>query len=483
MDWFVIVKPFRTREAAYASMIRTARNARNCDRVFRRCDDAGHSRTKRLDDARLLVAARVASGESLLKLHVTDEDARRWIIASLFIGFGQQLYVVLRNQLVHDLGLPMAFLGVVQGMGAATGVAAGVVGLWLLPRFPVAWALRAGVLANSAGFAMQVAATRGWHFVLGAAAAGVGIQMLTMASGPFLAGRVTERDRVRTYALQMVAIQTAPGFLGAVLGGELQRAVSAASASAVGGHRVALAVGAASVALALLPLRRLARREAPRRQSQPLRLDELRRFALFLAPDAVLHFGAGLAVPFLQVYLRVVHGAPPHYVGWYFGAMMVAGTLTNLAAPLIADRLGNVRALALLQVGAAIGFLGLATAETTGFAALALVARYACSVAAIPLWTAALHANLAPGDGEIASSWRMVVQSVAWAAANLFAGLALTGGADALRVLFLVAAAAQVLAAWGCWRSLAALARRREEATLSDGGCDGRAGRGQRRRS
>jgi MFS family permease len=398
-----------------------------------------------------------------------EDDARRWIVASALIGFGQQLYVVLRNQLVHDLGLPIGLLGVVQGMGAATGVAAGVAGLWLLPRFPAAWALRVGALANAAGFAMQVVATRGWHFVLGAALAGVGIQMLTMASGPFLARRVTERDRVRTYASQMIAIQTAPGLLGAVLGGELQHVVSAAYASAVGGYRVALAAGAASVALALVPLQGLAREDGARRDARPLRIADLRRFSVFLAPDAVLHFGAGLAVPFLQVHLRVTYGALPHHVGWYFGAMMLAGTLGNLAAPLVARRLGNVRSLAILQVGAAIGFVGLAMAATVGGAVVALVARYACSVTAIPLWTAALHAALPPPEAERAASWRMVVQSVAWAAANLLAGAALTRGAGALRVLFLAAAVSQVLAAWGCWRSLALLARRRESILTESG--------------
>lgn len=390
-----------------------------------------------------------------------DGDARRWIAASALIGFGQQLYVVLRNQLLHDLGLPIGLLGVVQGMGAATGMAAGLAGLWLLPRFPAAWALRAGVLANATGFALQVVATRGWHFIAGAALAGVGIQMLTMASGPFLAGRVADRDRVRTYALQMVAIQTAPGVLGAVVGGELQRVASAAYASPVGGHRVALAAGAAAVVLALIPLRALGRSDPPRREARPLRLAELRHFVVFLVPDAVLHFGAGLAVPFLQVHLRVAYGTPPHHVGWYFGGMMLAGTLTNLATPLVSRRLGSVRTLVLLQAGAAAGFVGLATAGTESGAAAALVARYGCSVAAVPLWTAALHAALAPEEGEAAAPWRMIVQSFAWATANLLAAAALTRGPDALRALLLVAAGAQALAAWGCWRGLATLHGRR----------------------
>ncbi len=69
---------------------------------------------------------------------------------------------------------------------------------------------------------------------------------------------------------------------------------------------------------------------------------------------------------------------------------------------------------------------------------------------------------LTPQYGETAASWRMVVQSVAWAAANLLAAAALTRGADALRGLFFAAAVSQAIAAWGCWRCLVVLSRQRE---------------------
>lgn len=386
-----------------------------------------------------------------------DVDARRWIIASAWIGFGQQLYVVMRNQLIHDLQLPMAVLGLVQGIGAAAGVIAGAAGLWMLPRCPAAWALRVAALTNAAGFAVQVLATQVWHFLLGAAVAGVGIQMLTMASGPFLARRVTEGNRVHTYALQMVAIQTAPGFLGAVLGGEMQRLVSAAGASRIDAERAALAAGAMAVGLSLWPLRGLSRDTPTPSSGRPMTVSGMRRFSAFLAPDALLFFGAGLTVPFLQVHLRVAYGAAPHSVGWYFGAALLAGTLANLAAPRVAGWFGEGRLLALLQVGTAVGFVGLAAAGSIQGAALSLVVRYACSVAALPLWTAALHAALPEHEGEAAASWRMVVQSVAWAAANLVAGAVLTRGEGAMRGLLVASAVSHATAVWGCRRSLAGL--------------------------
>jgi MFS family permease len=381
-------------------------------------------------------------------------DARRWIFASALIGFGQQLFVVLRNQFVHDLGFPLSLLGSLQGVGAAMGVLAGVAGFWLASRVSSAWMLRAGALANAAGFLTQVAAVRPWQFILGAALAGVGIQLLTMSSGPFLARRVTDGDRVRVYGFQVIAIQTLPGLLGAVLGGEVQRIAAEGSESPLDGYRVALASGAASVALSLVPLRELAAGEPARREARALRVKELRRFVRYLVPDALLQFAAGLAVPFLQVYLQVAHGAPPHHVGRYFGAMMLAGTATNLLLPAVTRRFGSARALAVLFAGAVIGFVGLGLAATVEGAAVALVLRYACTVAANPLWTGTLHAAVDSGDGESLASWRMIVQSVAWAAANLIAGAALAQGAGALRGLLFTAAVVQGVAAWGVWRAL-----------------------------
>lgn len=95
-----------------------------------------------------------------------------------------------------------------------------------------------------------------------------------------------------------------------------------------------------------------------------------------------------------------------------------------------------------------------------GRAASALVARVASAVSAAPLWTALLHARLRPGEGDAVAAWRMVGQSVAWASANLLAGVALARGPEALRDLLYVAAGVQLVATWGCRRSLEALSSR-----------------------
>lgn len=377
----------------------------------------------------------------------------------MLVGFGQQVWVVDRNQLLLDLRLPGAVLGVVQGSGAAAGVLAGVAGLWLLPQRAPESLLRAGVCANALGFALQVTAARPWQFAFGAAVAGVGIQMLTMASGPFLARRVGDRDRVWTFELQVVAIQTLPGALGAVLGGEIQHRVATVGASAVDGHRAALMVGVIAVAMALGPLQGIRGAADPVRvfAPTPLRAPAL---AWTLAADALVFFGAGLAVPFLQVYLRAVHGAPPHRIGWYFGAAMVVATAANLAASRLAHAVGERRLIVLLQFATAAGYAGLACASTESGAASALIARAACAVSAAPLWTALLHARLRPGEGDAVAAWRMVGQSVAWASANALAGVALARGVESVRGLLLVAAAVQLLATWGCRRGLAALPSR-----------------------
>ncbi len=374
-------------------------------------------------------------------------------MASALIGFGQQIYVVLRNQLLHDLSLPASLLGVVQAGGAAAGVAAGAVGLWLFPRASSTVLLRVGALTNAAGFAMQLAAVRPWQFVVGAAVAGFGIQTLSMASGPFLAQHVRAGERVKIYALQSVAIQTAPGALGAVLGGEIQRCVAQVGGEAVFGHRVALAVGTAAVALALLPLRRVAATTDAPRDRSPSTIS-VRAFRTVIMTDILVFFGAGLTVPFIQVYLRAEFGVPPHRVGWYFGGAMLAGTLANLITPSLSRLAGERRLFWLLQLATAAGFIGLATAATERGAAVSLVARAACAVSAAPLWTALLHARLRPDEGDRVAGWRMLSQSVAWTVANLLAGLEFSRGTGAMRDLLISAALAHAAAAWWGRRTL-----------------------------
>ena len=350
--------------------------------------------------------------------------ARAWLRAAMFVGLGQQVFVVLRNQYLLDLGLAPEAVTVVQGAGGAAGIVAGLVGLWALRRFRARTLLLAGVVANAAGFAIQVSATTAPTMVAGAAVAGLGIQGLTMTAAPFLAAQSTPSERVRLFAAQTLVIQTVPGVVGALLAGGVYHVAGGALASPLGGYRVALGVGLASSVVGLVPLLGLPAEHdpAPTGARTLLRLHQPARAVALLTPDVLVFFGNGLVVPFLQIYFKQRFGLVPSAIGGLYAVLMLAGSLGHVLSPRLAARFGTWRVILATQLASLPLFAELLVAGHVPLAATAFVLRQAVMNMSAPLYVSLLHSSVAPEDSGPVASYRMLAQSVAWAGASFLAG-------------------------------------------------------------
>lgn len=397
-----------------------------------------------------------------------QSGARAWLRAAVFVGLGQQVFVVLRNQYLLDLGLAPESVTVVQGAGGAAGIAAGLLGLWALRRFRARTLLAAGVVANAVGFAIQVTATSAAPMIAGAAVAGLGIQGLTMTSAPFLAARSTPRERVRLFAVHTVLVQTAPGVVGALLAGGLHHVAGEALTSSLGGYRVALGVGVGALLFGLVPVLGLSVEDdpAPTPTRALVRLQKPGRAVALLAPDVLVFFGNGLVVPFLQIYFKQRFGLAPSAIGGLYAVLMLVGSAGHAMSPRLARRFGTWPVILGTQLCSLPLFAELLVAGHVPLAATAFVLRQTVMNMSAPLYASLLHGSVEPEDSGPVASYRMLAQSVAWAGASFLAGPLMTADAGGFRLVLTATMGAYVLAiAVGAvvfprasrWRAAAAL--------------------------
>lgn len=367
-----------------------------------------------------------------------EPDARRWLVAALLVGTGQQLFVVLRNQYLDELALPAHVITAVQGAGASAGLLAGLFGLWALRHLPARLTLSLGVMVNATGYALQVLGSSVSTMLVGGALAGLGIQFITMAVAPFLARASSLEDRVFLFSANTLALQTLPGIVGPALGGQLQVIAARAFGSGLAGYRAALAVGAASVAVGLFATASIRQpATAPPVRGALLRLREPRRGLMLLAPDALIFFGTGLTVPFLQLYFKQGFGLDPRSIGWLYAAMMGAGSLAQLAAPRLARRTSTWRLLLVAHALSVPIFGVLAFSSALPSAAAASIARQALMSLALPLFASFLHTNVLDEDSGPIAAYRMLFQSTAWALANFLAGALIEADGGRFRFVML----------------------------------------------
>ncbi len=398
-------------------------------------------------------------------LHTLHPAARRWLIAAALLGVGQQMFVVLRNPLLDALGFSSRTITHVQGAGGAAGLLAGALGLAALSRVRAPRLLALGVAANAAGFAMQSASTDPRAMIVGAALAGLGIQALTMTAAPFLASLAGPRSAVRLFGLQAIAAQTLPSALGPLLAGAIASTGRGARLDPLDASRLGLVVGALFVASALVPTWRLGALSAGAAPADTSRLDARlsagrARVARVLAPDAVVWFAGGLGVPFLQLFFARTYAMNPRDVGLVYAATAVLGTAGNLASPAVSSRVSARSAVVAAQLALAPIFVTLALVHDARVAVAAFALRHAVSNVGNPVHTAIVHTSVAPHEGAPLAAWRMLVQSVAWAAANFVAGEILTASRGGFAPLLLVVAATHLAGAVATWRMLPAHATR-----------------------
>jgi predicted MFS family arabinose efflux permease len=163
-------------------------------------------------------------------------------------------------------------------------------------------------------------------------------------------------------------LETLAWAIAAAAGGFVARALQQATGSTLTGFRLTLAGGAACLVAAALPF-------ALVRETRPAR-SEVRPFRHFLvardwgllgrltAPAFIVAVGAGLVVPFLNLYFRDRFGADVEAIGLYFAASSGLMALGTFAGPWIAARVGLLRTVAWSQL-LSIPFMALLALTTS----------------------------------------------------------------------------------------------------------------------
>jgi len=349
-------------------------------------------------------------------LRSSSRDLRRFLVGALLLGIGQQIFVVLRNQYLADLGWPSPKIPAVQGVGAVAGVVVGAV--WIMWGGRLRWsiALAGCALVQALGFLLQIVAGGVVPIFAGAAVAGLAIQSNTALAPPFLKGVTSQRERVSVFSIYAMALFPIAGVLAAILIAlttwTLGRDVHA--------QRVALAVGAVTSSIALFAYARIARKADP--VSPPLRPRAPRRILACASVHALLGLAGGITLPFLQLYFKVTFGVPPHEVAFVYGGTMVVGIVGYLVAPILASRFGSWQITIFLLLATIPLFAELAVAKSIGVAAAVFVVRHTLMNMATPVMQSFYQEVAAEGDGPAMSAATVMASASTWACGTFLAG-------------------------------------------------------------
>lgn len=300
--------------------------------------------------------------EYLNNLRRFSPDARRYLWVSALQGTAQGVFQLFFNFYILSLGHQEGFLGLLISLPSITALFfllyAGYVSDRIGRRAAFLWG---GVVGGVAQLAMLLWPTPAM-LILSGILRGIGASLFGAATAPFLMEHSSPSERTHLFSFN-AGISTMASFLGNFGGGALPALfawllrVSPESSRA---YAWSLGVTTLLSLLALLPILKLhpdrpVSREALRSPFAALQEHRGSMIRLLL-PSLVLSMGAGLLIPFLNLFFRNRYGLADGTIGMLFGVGSLGMGVAILLAPVLAERWGKAMTVVITQ-GVSIPFL------------------------------------------------------------------------------------------------------------------------------
>jgi predicted MFS family arabinose efflux permease len=132
-------------------------------------------------------------------------------------------------------------------------------------------------------------------------------------------------------------------------------------------------------------------------------------------PFFLVGMGAGLIIPFLNLYFRDRFDLTPQTIGVYYGLVQATMILGVLVGPELARRFGMVKTIVFSEWASLPFMVILAFTHNLPLATMAFLMRGALMNMGVPISNNYMMERVGESDRALVNSWSMVAWSLSWA--------------------------------------------------------------------
>lgn len=301
--------------------------------------------------------------EYIQKLRAFRPNARFYLISVIMTGFTMGVYRLLFNFYVLSLGYDEAILGNLITTSNMTALIMALPMGYLVDLWGRKNSLLIRTLIMVVAVGMMAVWPSVWLFYLMNVAFGIAMSIGSVVTGPFMMENSGEEERAYLFSfssgLRMAAV-AAGNWLGGYMPTWIAnyQKVGPESAAAYGGAMFVIAVISLVGILPILFIKRNYAADVRDGIFAPVSFARSNpaKMVQFFVPLLIVSVGAGLFVPFMNVFFREVHHQSDQVVGSLMAWGALAMGIGLLIAPPLADRIGKLRLVVLTQ-GLSIPFM------------------------------------------------------------------------------------------------------------------------------
>jgi len=358
------------------------------------------------------------------KLRHFSPNARKYLLFVFLTTLNAGIYGVIFNLYILRLGFGEDFLGLILSISATSMGLFSIPAAFVCDRLGRKRTLLLSSVLSAISFFFLYNTTTPDLLVLFSLASGMASALGLVTGSTFLLENSTKEERMYLFSMSSL-IYTFSLLSGNMLGGFLPDIladlISARSGSAIS-YRLTLYVSLVATVASLLPLAYVAEKNSEENNGIRSQLHiyrsifkskVIRQMTLFYCLYGI---GWGTSLPYFNVYFDTVLGASANQIGIIFSVSQVFMILGYFLVPVLTERTGKVRLVAIVQILSIPFLLMFVLTNNLLIAVVGFVMRYMIMNMANPILNSFKLEIVQPEE-------RSMINSIMWMACYTFVGI------------------------------------------------------------
>jgi predicted MFS family arabinose efflux permease len=352
-------------------------------------------------------------------LRLFSKNARLFLAGTFFMGMGFSGFMLLFNLYLKALGFPEGRIGNIISVTTIGTVIMAIPASIAIRRFPIKRILLIATPIATLSYLIQVS-TANYHVIITSGLfAGLTAVFSRVAAAPFFMRNSTSTERPYLFSMQF-ALSLVAGIVGSLLAGYLPGVIERSNIAPYLAYRYTLFIFSGLVLAALIPYFMIS--EKPVGKIERMKIYSWRLiFRLFL-PGLIVGIGAGLSIPFLNLYFKNIYHTATGYIGILYGGQQLLMITGLLIAPVIAEKIGKIRTVVLSQLVSIPFLIVLGLTANLFLAIIAFLVRAALMNMAQPLFTNYAMERVQHDEQAFTNALLVIAWTAGWGASASVGG-------------------------------------------------------------
>jgi MFS family permease len=360
---------------------------------------------------------------------LTSRNVRLFIVATALIDMGVYgLMDVFLNFFYRSLGFDVETISVINGSQRLGALLFSLPAGLIVTRLGARRTFMIAALMITAGMVgMTLGEGFAWQYAM-RVLMGAGYTTVFIAGIPMVGALVRSEEYTAVFSLQFIIVAsgiTISNTVGGSLPGVLSSLLPALGGpESQGAYAASLRVAAALVAISVMPLVMLpqAKRSDSSVQAHPRTPTPWVPILLMSLPMLIFGVGAGLTIPYYNLFFRDTFGLPDDVIGQIFSLGSLAMLVLSLGIPYTAHRLGQTNALVAAMIATTVAFFLLSLPFGIAFSVVAYALALGLRNTMSPLYNPLLLDYVRQEHVGMVSSISTAAWSLGFFTITLFAG-------------------------------------------------------------